>query len=140
MMRIYDVRDCRLSLAFQFRPPGVGKTAAELDPIPGAGSGGDYDADNAPEVVAEYSWPDGANTVLPFGIYWKAGRYNIVGLTRDRPSFSMHGLDPNMALFIKQAYLKPMLLPNTHRRRFGNLKLTGFKVQAAALVQQPSTR
>jgi hypothetical protein len=139
-LRIYDVRGGRLSLAFQFRPLGVGKTAAGLDPIPGAGSGGDYDADNAPEVVAEYSWPDGANTVLPFGIYWKDGRYNIVGLTRDRPSFSMRGLDPNMALFIKQAYLKPMLLPNTHRGRFGNLKLAGFKVQAAALVQQPSTR
>ena len=141
-LRIYDVHGGRLSLALDFRPPGVGSAAAELDTIAGsAPGGGEYDADNAPELIGGYMWPDAANTVLPFGVYWQDGRYRAVALTPSHPPFPTQGLDPRLAVFTQQAYEHRVSLSNAiNDQRFSDLKLTGFKVQTVALVQHPAAR
>ncbi len=141
-LRIYDVHGGRLSLALEFRPPGVGIAAAELDTIAGSGpGGGEYDADNAPELVVGYMWPDAANTVLPFGVYWQDGRYRAVALTPTHPPLPTQGIDPRLALFRKQAYERRISLPNAIKdERFSDVQLTGFKVQTVALVQRPAAR
>ncbi len=141
-LRIYDVHGGRLSLALDFRPSGVGTAAAELDTVPGAGAaGGEYDQDNAPELVAGYAWPDGANAVLPFGVYWQDGQYQVVALTPTHPQFPTHQRDPRLAVFIRQAYEQRISLPNAIvDPRFRSLTLAGFKVQSVALVQQPVAR
>jgi hypothetical protein len=141
-LRIYDVSGGRLTLQLDYRPAGTGTQAAALDTVAGtSSSGGDYDHDAAPELIAAYSYPDGANVELPFGVYWRDGAYKLVSLTTTHPPFPTHGLDPHLTLFTKQAYEQKMSLRNAvSDPRFSGLSLFGFTVQTVALIQTPSAR
>jgi hypothetical protein len=140
-LRIYDVHGGRFQLAFDYRPQGVWKTAPQLDQVAGAGAWGDYDHSNAPQLIVSYEWPDGANTMPPFAVYWQDGEYKLKPLSTAYPDGWPRHLTKRTRGFMKQAYRTEVHLPNaTGRPQFDRLRLDGCKVQAVALVQQPSVR
>jgi hypothetical protein len=142
-LRIYDVIDGRLQLELHFRPRGTGVRAAEWHALTaGAGPSGDYSEDGEPEVVAGYALPAKARgALLPFGIDWADGRYQLKSLTPEKLRLSTRGLDAKAVGFRREAYETPITLKTAVvEPPFSALKLKGYRVQAFALAQRPVPR
>jgi hypothetical protein len=142
-LRIYDVIDGRLQLELHFRPKGTGVRAAEWHALTaGAGPTGDYSEDGVPEVVAGYALPSKARgALLPFGIDWADGRYQLRSLTPEKLQLSTRGLDAKTVRFRREVYETPITLKTAVvERPFRALELKGYRVQAFALAQRPVPR
>jgi hypothetical protein len=142
-LRIYDVVGGRLRLKLHFRPRGVGPTAAEWHTLEaGATPAADYDGDGSLEAIAGYALPSQAtDALLPFGIDWEDGHYQLVSLTTTVPQLGTGGLDAETVGFRRAAYETQITLKNAvSEPRFSGLKLAGYRVQTFALAQKPSLR
>ena len=112
-LRIYDVRGGRLHLALRFRPPGVGRTAAEWRELNARPLGKDYDLDGSNEVIAGYAIAGQATEALvPFAIDWEDGRYKLVALTPDKPRLATRGLRRQDVRFRREAYQQRLVFAN----------------------------
>jgi hypothetical protein len=142
-LRIYDVVGGRLRLKLHFRPRGVGPTAAEWHTLEaGATPAADYDGDGSLEAIGGYALPALAtDALLPFGVDWAEGRYQLVPLTPTAPQLGTGGLDAQTVRFRQAAYETPVTLKNAvSDPRFSGLKLTGYRVQTFAVAQKPALR